>query len=143
MYCPFVCTVAGGISNTINYAFLTLFNTYLITDMPVPRKIQDTTKAAIKRYDDGYLTAQQLADCMSALYETFTDQHEASNEQAAWLSSMERKKDHWRQLGYLEYGHYLASIDPHGKARSMIKSHNETVRVTWDRGRAVDSTRRA
>lgn len=41
---------------------------------------------------------------------------------------MERKKDHWKKLGYLEYENYLAATDPHRKARSMIGLYRETVR---------------
>ena len=44
------------------------------------------------------------------------------------MSCEERKKDHWRKLGYSEYEHYLAAIDPHGKVRDMIDSYQATAR---------------
>ena len=90
--------------------------------------MQESAQAVIKRYDDGDLTAKQLADFMSAFYEAINDHQDASQEQAAWLSGVERTKDHWKKLGYLEYGDYLAAIDPYGKARSMIDMHKQTVR---------------
>ena len=65
---------------------------------------------------------------MSAFYEAISNLHEASQEQAAWLSNVERQKDHWKKLGYLEYEHYLVAIDPHGKARNMIDLYQDTVR---------------
>ena len=116
----------SGASKAVNDAFFTLYNTYLANHRP--RTMQDSAKADIKRYDDGHLTAQQLADCMSAFYEAISDLHEASQEQAAWLSNVERQKDHWKKLGYLEYKHYLVAIDPHGKARNMIDVYQDTVR---------------
>ena len=65
---------------------------------------------------------------MSALYEAIGEHQDASKEQVAWLSSMERKMDHWKMLGYFEYEDYLAAIDPHEKARKMIASHKDTAR---------------
>ena len=49
---------------------------------------------AHKRYEDGDLTAKQLADFVSASYEATSDNQDVSQEQAAWLSSVECKKDH-------------------------------------------------
>ena len=46
------------------------------------------------------------------------------------------KKDHWEKLGYKEYEDYLAAIDPHGKARSMINTHNQTA---WCKSSAIDT----
>lgn len=85
--------------------------------------MQASAKAVLKRYSDGDLTTQQLADCICAFYED-----EISQENAACLSSVEREKNHWKKLGYLERGHFLAAIDPHGKAMTMIDLHGETVR---------------
>lgn len=55
--------------------------------------MEDSARAAIKRYDNGHLTAQQLEDRMSASHEAVSGHHGASQEQAVWLSSEERKKD--------------------------------------------------
>ena len=78
----------SGTSKTVSDTFLTLYNTYLANDMPPT--MQASAKAAMKQYDDGDLTAQQLADCMSAFYETVSDLQDASQKQKAWLSRMER-----------------------------------------------------
>ena len=90
--------------------------------------MQDSAQAAIKQYEDGDLTAKQLADFMSAFYEAISDHRDVGQEQAAWLSNMERIQDHWKKLGYPEYWDYLAAIDPLGKARNMINMHTQTVR---------------
>ena len=86
----------------------------------MPTTMQASAEAVMKQCEDGELTAQLLAGCMSAIYEAVSDRQDATQEQAAWLSSMEREKDHWKKHGYLEYEHYLATVDPHGKARNMI-----------------------
>ena len=75
---------------------------------------------------------------MSAFYEAIGDHQDASQEQAAWLSSVERKKDHWEKLGYSEYKHCLTATDPHGKARNMIDSYKNTVRRKTN---AIDTVR--
>ena len=116
----------SGANKVVNDAFLALCDTYLGKGRP--RTMQDIAKAVMGRYDGGALTAKQLADFISAFYEAIGDLQDASHEQAAWLSSMERKKDHWGKLGYKEYEDYLAAIDPHGKARAMIDMHRQTVR---------------
>ena len=90
--------------------------------------IQHSARAAIKQYHEGELSAKQLADCMSALYEAIGDHEDASKEQVTWLSNMEREIDHWKMRGYFEYDDYLESIDPHGKARKMIDSHRDAAR---------------
>lgn len=46
----------SGASKAVNDAFFILCNTYLANHRP--RTMQDSAKAAIKRYDDGHLTAQ-------------------------------------------------------------------------------------
>ena len=90
--------------------------------------IQHSARAAIKQYHEGELSAKQLVDCMSALYEAIGDHQDASKEQVALLSSMEREIDHWKMLGYFEYEDYLEAIDPHGKARNMIDPHRGAAR---------------
>ena len=40
---------------------------------------------------------------------------------------MERKKDHWKKLGYSKYEHYLSAINPYGKARNIIDLYQDTV----------------
>ena len=89
--------------------------------------MQACAEAEMERYEDGDLTAEQLADFVSAFYEAIGDHQDASQEQAAWLSSVERRIDHWEKLGYSEYEHYLAAINPHGKARNMIDSYKVTI----------------
>ena len=116
----------SGAGKALNDRFLALCDEYLAGNRP--RTVQASAKAAFKRYDDGHLTARQLADFMSAFYEAMSDHQDASQEQVAWLSDEERKTDHWRKLGYAEYDDYLAAIDPYGKARAMIKMHSQTVR---------------
>src|SRR6266576_1695081 len=101
----------SGAVKAVNNAFLTMCNMYLGNNKP--RTMQASAQAVIKRYEGGDLTAKQLADFMSAFYEAVSDHRDASQEQAAWLSSVERTKDHWKKLGYLEYEDYLAAIDPH------------------------------
>ena len=116
----------SGAYKAVGDAFLAMCDTYLANDRP--RTMQASAKAAIKRYDDGDLTAKQLADFISAFYEAISTHQDVCQEQAAWLSGVERKKDHWKKLGYVEYEDYLSAIDPHGKARTMIDMHHETVR---------------
>ena len=116
-----------GSHETADDAFLALCDTYLANDKL--RTMQASATAVIKRYDDGDLTANQLADFMSAFYKAIGDHQDASQEQVAWLSSVERKKDHWKKLGYAQYDDYLAAIDPHGKARGATDdAHKQTVR---------------
>ena len=116
----------SGAYKAVSDAFLNMCETYLASDRP--RTMQASAKAAIKRYDDGDLSAKQLADFISAFYEAISDHQDVCQEQAAWLSDVERKKDHWKKLGYAEYEDYLSAIDPQGKARNMICMHHETVR---------------
>ena len=89
--------------------------------------MQATARAVIKQYDDRDLSAKQLAEFISSFYEVVSDNPYKNQEQAAWLSDMERKKDHWPKLGYQEYDGYLSAIDPDGKARTIIDMHKETV----------------
>ena len=116
----------SGANNAVSDAFLTLCDTYLANNSPPT--MQTSADAVMGRHENGDLTEKQLADFVSAFYEAIGDHQDASQEQAAWLSSVERKKDHWKKLGYLEYDHYLAAIDPHGKARNMVDSYKDTVR---------------
>ena len=116
----------SGAAKALNDRFLVLCDQYLAGNRP--RTVQASAQAAIKRYGDGGLSAKQLADFMSAFYEAMSDHQDASQEQVAWLSSVERGSDHWRKLGYVRYNDYLAVIDPFGKARAIIEMHSQTVR---------------
>ena len=116
----------SGANKAVNDAFLTLYDTYLANDRPPTT--QASAKAVMKQYENGNLTAKQLADLVSAFYKAISDHQDVSQEQAAWLSNVECTEDHWKKLGYLEYGDHLTAIDPHGNARKMVNIHRENVR---------------
>ena len=94
--------LCSGANKAVNDAFFALCDTYLANDSDRTPTTQACAEAAMERYQDGCLTAQQLADCMSGFYNAIGDHQDASQEQAAWLSSEERKKDHWKKLGSSE-----------------------------------------
>ena len=56
-----------GANKVVNDAFCALCNTYLANDRPPT--MQACAEAAMERYEDGGLNAQQLADCMSGFYD--------------------------------------------------------------------------
>ena len=74
----------------LNDAILIMSDTYLAKEKP--RTMQATARAVIKQYDDGDLSAKQLAEFVSSFYEVISDNQDANQEQAAWLSDMERKR---------------------------------------------------
>ena len=81
-----------GANKAVNDAFFTLCDTYLAGDRPPT--MQACAEAEMEQYEDGDLTAEQLADFVSAFYEAIGDHQDVSQEQAAWLSSVERRIDH-------------------------------------------------
>ena len=68
----------------------------------------------------------QLADFLSAFYEAMSNHQDMSQEQVAWLLSVERKTDHWRKIGCVGYNDDLVAIDPYGEARAMIEMQSNS-----------------
>ncbi|KAF8251479.1 hypothetical protein K440DRAFT_637444 [Wilcoxina mikolae CBS 423.85] len=83
--------------------------------------IQEAVAITVKE-----LTPQDQLKFIHGIYELFSDIHEVSNAQVAWLSKFQENNAGWRELGYKRYYDYLWTIDSSGRVREMVKQHNTT-----------------